>query len=424
MKKAFLLAVTTGALVAVAAAAQPGNIGQIKVGPVSEADIPRRFPSQIPGQIRANLLAQPASEWTVAPGALTAGPQVAANRIANMIRERFAGKSVGYSVTVIMPNGASAEANGGAARRAPDSAPRSWTSNDRLSIASVSKTITAAALVKLMAAKGLSLDIPAHTLLPPSWTYSPSFRTITVRELLSHNSGIRGCNITLEALRQCAASNIPAAQKNPGIPIWTKYSNANYALMRLIIPRVQDGSIPATAEQQGSRYQFLVNQFVFGPAGVGGTTCAPPAVNPALSYKSVGDNGGDNSVPQNVNFTNVQPGEVWGDMNTVCGSQGWNMSSRQLATFANALFFTDKILPQAAVNTMRSQGLGMMFFDFGNGLTAYGHGGYHPAGWNKGEVNTVILGFNNGVAVGVIINSRYNGNFAQDVADAVRAHTS
>lgn len=84
--------------------------------------------------------------------------------------------------------------------------------------------------------------------------------------------------------------------------------------------------------------------------------------------------------------------------------------------------FTNKILPQTTVETMRDEGLGLMYFDFGGGLTAYGHGGYHPAPNNKGEVNTLILGFNNGISIGLIINSRYNGNFSQDVAEAIRAN--
>lgn len=420
-----LLAATAAAIAAAAAAAQVPSINRGKmVSPsaLTIADLDKRFPSTLPQQLRARVRT-PASQWQVNPANLQLAPIVVANNIAANINQRFAGKSVGYSVTVMMPNGAVAEANGGAARRAPDGAARAWTGNDRITIASVSKMFTAAAIVKAAAARGVSLSTPAWNLLPASWTYSAGFKTITVAELLSHNSGIRGCNISLASLQACAATPINPADKNPAIPIWTKYNNANHAYLRLILTRIYDGALPATAEQQGQRYAILVNMLVNGPAGVGGSTCAPPAVNPALSYISTTDDGIWNSTAlQNYNFTNVKPGTPWGDMTAVCGSQGWNMSSRQLATFANGLFVTNKVLPAPTVQTMRQNGYGMMYFDFGGGLSAYGHGGYHPAPGNDGEVNTLSLAFNNGVSIGMVINSRFNGDFGQHIAEAIRAN--
>lgn len=381
-----------------------------------------RFPSRLPSVLQSQVRA-PVRAWKINPAALKMSPQIVANQIAAAINQKFAGKSVGYSVTVMMPGGATAEANGGMARRDPDSAPRGWTGNDRISIASVSKTITAATLIKLAAKRNVSLDSAAWKLLPPTWNYAQSFREITLRELLAHNSGIRACSIDYEGLKACAAAGVNAADKFPQLPIWTKYSNANYSLMRLMIDQLEDNSIPPTPTQQGGRYTMLVNVNTLGPAGVGNQSCAPPATDPALSYISAfDDNVWNSSAPQNYNWTKVLPGQPWGSMIDICGSQGWNLSSRQLATFINALMFTDKILPQATVETMRDEGLGLMYFDFGGGLTAYGHGGYHPAPNNKGEVNTLILGFNNGISVGLIINSRYNGNFSQDVAEAIRAN--
>lgn len=238
-----------------------------------------RFPSRMPSILQSQVRA-PVRAWKINPAALKMSPQIVANQIAAGINQKFAGKSVGYSVTVMMPGGATAEANGGMARRDPDPAPRGWTGNDRISVASVSKTITAATLIKLAAKRNVSLDSAAWKLLPPTWTYVPSFRGITLRELLAHNSGIRGCSIDYEGLKACAAAGVKAADKFPALPIWTKYSNANYSLMRLMIDQLGDNSIPPTPTQQGGRYTMLVNANTLGPAGVGNEACSPLGTPP------------------------------------------------------------------------------------------------------------------------------------------------
>jgi CubicO group peptidase (beta-lactamase class C family) len=51
----------------------------------------------------------------------------------------------------MLPSGASVAKAGGAARRAPDPAPRTMSADDKITIASVSKTITAAAILQLLA---------------------------------------------------------------------------------------------------------------------------------------------------------------------------------------------------------------------------------------------------------------------------------
>jgi hypothetical protein len=61
----------------------------------------------------------------------------------------------------------------------------------------------------------------------------------------------------------------------------------------------------------------------------------------------------------------------------------------------------------------------------GGGLQSWGHGGYHPAVRNNGEINTLIIHFNNGVSAGVIINSPYGagtgGDFGGDVIASLQA---
>jgi len=361
----------------------------------------------------------PPRQWKIDSSLLKLAPQTIAANIAKQVKANMDGKSVGFAVTVMMPGGATASAVGGMARSAPDSSPRAWTDSDRINIASVSKTITAVAIVRAAAMKGVSLDSLAYTLLPSDWTFSSSFKTISIRELLTHNSGIRGCRPDNADLKSCAAMDWKPADKNHAIDINIKYSNANYGYLRWILSRIVDGKVP-TETVAGPRYWVIVNDLVIQPAGMGGADCAAPT-NPALSYVSTKDNLVYNStIASNYDFSSLKPGVNWGDNTPVCGSQGWNLSSRQLATFANALWATSKLLPASTVDEMRQQGQGMMYSDFGNGLTAYGHNGYFPPE-NGGELRALALTFDNGVSVGMLVNSRYHGDFYWDIANAVRA---
>lgn len=374
---------------------------------------------QVPASDISIYVKTPPSQWKINPATLKLAPPVIAANIAKRIQANMAGKSVGFAVTVMMPTGATASTVGGMARSAPDASARAWTDNDRINVASVSKTLTAAAIVRAAAMKGISLDTKAYTLLPPNWTYSGSFKTITVRELLTHNSGIRACKPYNVDLKTCAALEFPLGDKASSISMNTKYSNANYGYLRWILSRIMDGKVPSEAIA-GARYWAIVNQLVIGPAGMGGADCSSPA-NPALSYVSTKDNLIYNStVGSNYDFATLKPGVDWGDSTPVCGSEGWNLSSRQLATFANALLATNKLLPADTADKMRQEGQGMMFSDFGGNLTAYGHNGYFPPS-NGGELRALILTFNNGVSVGMLVNSRYNGDFYTDIANAVRA---
>jgi CubicO group peptidase (beta-lactamase class C family) len=84
----------------------------------------------------------------------------------NKLDARLKNKSVGYSFAVVDQAGHVVGGGGGDARRAPDASPRKMTMDDKLNIASVSKTITAAAVLKLLSQKRVSLDAPVSPYLP------------------------------------------------------------------------------------------------------------------------------------------------------------------------------------------------------------------------------------------------------------------
>jgi CubicO group peptidase (beta-lactamase class C family) len=350
------------------------------------------------------------------------------DNLGRLLEARLAGKSVGYAVVAMLPSGASVARSGGDARRAPDPFPRAMSVDDKITIASVSKVMTATAVMKLLARRNLSADTPVWPYLPSSWTLGPNVKTITFRELMSHRAGIR-CDTpkTYAGVRACFEAGVDAADKAE-----QKYNNINYAAFRLILPRL-DGMPDALArdldvrdldarERRGDhrpaaialaeRYHAIMNREVFAPAGLPTMHCRYTDAKPALSYKSLNP-----SDP--LDFAVVGPGEDWGDSTLRCGSAGWFFSARQLAIFTHALTRTSKILSGDLVQQMKSENLGLWARSHGE-VTWHGHGGFHPAERNRGELHTFVGAFSNGLTIGLVVNSKFKGRIAAEIARAIR----
>ena len=320
---------------------------------------------------------------------------------ADKLEARLKNRSVGYSFTVTGGSGnLMVSRAGGDARRAPDSA-RKMTADDKFNIASVSKTITAAAVMKLLNEKNITVDTAVRAYLPPTWKIGPAFETVTFRNLLTHHSGIRcETEVTYENLKACVAKGI-----NPPSKATQSYNNSNYALFRVIIPRLAGYPILPNVDQSkhsamyASQYADYVRKNVFAPIGLSGIDLKPITSNPALAYQYPSP---------------VQAGDSFGDMTETSASRGWNMSSKQLAIFLHNLLYTEKILPRAVSQRMKKEQLGLWKANETDArLIDYEHGGYYPGKsatgslFNKGEMNTLIANFPNGVNVAIIVNSQF-----------------
>jgi CubicO group peptidase (beta-lactamase class C family) len=330
-----------------------------------------------------------------------AAAQNLVNDYANELESRVKNKSVGYAFVVrYRDSNITAERAGGSARRAPDSNPAAMTVDSRLNIASVSKTITAAALLKLMAKKNLSVDVKAHTLLPPDWSFGPNFKTVSVRELLTHYSGVRfPGEVTYANLKAGVAGGVKMADK----PVY-QYNNSNFGLMRIMIARLANPALSpiesAAPEVYGNTYMWAVKNEVFTPAGLGNENilCKPASDITPLVYQYPSPN---------IAGTN------FGDMSTTNASRGWNMSAKQLSTFAGKLFFSDSILSQQQVDTMITDDLGVYSSQLTPAVVEFGHNGYYPGKdekgnvFNAGELNSVLVGFSNGISVALLVNSQF-----------------
>lgn len=340
--------------------------------------------------------------------------QAQVKKIADKIEARMKGKSVGYSFQVAYKDTNIVDARaGGAARRAPDANPRPFVVNDKISIASVSKTITAVTLLKLLAEKNISVDASIENYFPKSIKQHSSIKSITFRELLTHRSGIRwggepGHDVLLDGLTKgitAAHKKLDCANKNAGLC----YNNANYGLMRILIPFIESGyEPPANLDNYSKGYLYGIrtmqatNKRVFDLIGVSNVYCAS------------GSNGKETL---SYNFPSpVKAGQDWGDMTATNAYRGWNLSAPQMSKFISSLVYGTKLMPATLRNQMLSERLGIWHTTVA-GLDEFSHGGFHPGGdWNEGEVGTVIAAFSNGISVAMIINSQYGPGMSSDQA--------
>jgi CubicO group peptidase (beta-lactamase class C family) len=142
-------------------------------------------------------------------------------------------------------------------------------------IASMTKSFTALAILKLRDAGKLALDDPAGRYLPELATMPPPTKDsgpITIRQLLSHTAGFPEDNPWGD--RQLDTSNEElSAWLRAGIPFSTasgtafEYSNYGFALLGQIVSRVS-----------GMRYEDYITREILRPLGMASTYWDPQAV--------------------------------------------------------------------------------------------------------------------------------------------------
>ena len=177
----------------------------------------------------------------------------------------------GLSVAVMLPDGSIWTGTAGNAEYAPA---RPVTEDTGFAIASVTKTFVAALILQLVDEGKLSLDVPYERWLPDG----PRSKTVTIRELLSHRSGIHDY---FDSARYRA--EIYEGDRDR---VWTyddilglvktgyckpnacyRYSNTNYVML---------GRIAEVVE--GKPLNVLLRQHLFAPLGL--DAHAPPARGP------------------------------------------------------------------------------------------------------------------------------------------------
>ena len=258
---------------------------------------------------------------------------------------------------------------GGKARNAADGGELAFKSDTKITVASVSKLVTAIATVRLLDQKGISLDAAIGPYMPSDWKPGTYLKNVTFAQLLSQRSGIKDYgNVKLDYdklksfFTQSVSSTANTACQgsdviNPSNPVNTMnnsfcYSNYNTAIMRVLLPKVagyaEDGNSSTRPMTLANQYVSLVQQNVFNRVGQYGVTCKPPASNDhAFAHKKPGSDAGHD----------------FGDVRDICGAAGWYLSAEDMAKVMLSLNAKDEKILAASngkdlYNTMRTRGLG------------------------------------------------------------------
>ena len=215
-------------------------------------------------------------------------------------------------------------------------------------IASVTKTITAVAIIKMLASKGLTVDTKISPYIYSEWTKGQNIGQLTFRHLLTHSSGLAqagdcGGKIDYAGIKAMIAGGVSTA--NIGQP---KYGNCNFAMIRELMLVMSGASLKPDGDQRASQsataYIAYVNANVLQPVGVSTSACKPPSgTNDVLSYK---------------NPEGSAAGTDWGDWTLSCGGGGWVISANDIYKVTNDIATGSTLLTATQRKAMIQGNLG------------------------------------------------------------------
>ena len=238
------------------------------------------------------------------------GPTFSIDAFEDEIRSRLDEVAVGYSYALNLSKQYARGDGVGAARLNQDGYV-SQSVTKRMNIASISKTLTAVAILQLLEKNGLSIHDPIEPWLPDDWVKGYGFFqgqgksqpevVLSFYDLLTHRSGIQQSIAAYSEINQeykDAVSNkwdgLKTIVEFGVLPAYYQeqlYKNANFALFRIMIPKLWKASgDPAIAIGEITEttaalyYRAYLDSYVLSPSGVHYADCADHSANPTLYY--------------------------------------------------------------------------------------------------------------------------------------------
>jgi CubicO group peptidase (beta-lactamase class C family) len=236
------------------------------------------------------------------------------------VAARIDPRTVGYAYAILSRGQVVRQQVAGQARKEVDGA-LTFTPDVQINIASLTKTITAVVVLRLLTAQHIAVDAPIAPYLPRDWALGPNISAITFRELLTHTSGLRGASdlaTGYDDLRALIAGGIALGDKT------YRYQNQNFALFRVLLPALSGVDLAHASDPAGTAaasYQSVL-------AGVYGRTF-PVACRPGVQ-----------GAPYALAYSfpaEAHPGTDWGDWTATCGASGLYLSLNQLIAFLRQL---------------------------------------------------------------------------------------
>lgn len=291
-------------------------------------------------------------------------------QIARNIHKQLDGHTVGYA---FFAGRYPKYGSHGKARTSVDGTAHDFTPTTKITVASVSKLVTAIAAVRILDRHNVSLDDAIGPYLPANWSASNYVKNIKFSQLLSHTSGIKdygNVNQDYAALKAFFTQSVsnsttttcqPSGVINPSNPINPNsvsycYSNYNFAIFRILLPKVagfaEDSSASTRPQTLADQYVRLVQRNVFERVGQNDVACKPPTQGSAASRYAWA-----------YNFPGTHNGFDWVDVSLQCGAAGWYLSVEDMAKVLLSVSAKDgKILAETATkhqfDDMRTKRLG------------------------------------------------------------------
>lgn len=264
---------------------------------------------------------------------------------------------------------------------------------DRFRIASISKVITAIVVLQLVEAGQLGLDEPVGARLAEqvgAAVVDPQIASITVRQLLSHTSGLPVYESTFFRARvdSCAAAAQYGLSRGLQAPPGTQYtySNLNYCLLGLLVEDVA-----------GRPYEAVVTDRLLTPLGISGMRLAATydqdpeqVVHPSAPFRNymevLGAAGSWVATPADV-VTIVDSLDV--------ANEGFHPLSAEMVTLMRT-----PVVTADHPDPARGYGLGMMVF--GDGF--FGHTG------TVENTHAMVVDRPDGVTWSILVSGEYPGD--------------
>lgn len=201
-----------------------------------------------------------------------------AKKFVEILDDSLKGKGFGYSFAVYQKDQLIGTGVGGFyARNAEIQENKAITPDTKMQIASMTKTITSAAFLKLAKQKGIKTTDKIIDYLPKTWVKGLNIELITFKDLLTHTSGIIGMT---ESCRNGAfAENVwyglkllienGIKKENHGLSC---YQNANFGLFRVLIPMINGLKMTGNDNEDAvaalNGYEEYIQKNIFEKAGI------------------------------------------------------------------------------------------------------------------------------------------------------------
>ena len=307
----------------------------------------------------------------------------------NQIRMWFDGNTIGYAYAIYQ-HGVLKRAGGNGHAVLPSTP---MTADKRVTLLSMSKTITAVALMRAMEiarqqGRAVSVESPIAPYLPHDWDPGRKVGLITFRDLLRHESGLRGVSPLTgdpdpDLYANLRATILRGVVIEGGVDQLGKetYCNCNFALLRVLIPRVLEGPpivpLPSLfpSSDPGEAYVDFVRQELLQPIGLN-VSVFPTGPTPYTRYYNA-------ALPQYF----MPPDRTGMDAIKRSGAGYWYMSPKEFGHFLSQVHLGNVISP-GSWTTMVSQELGL-FRHSGSDSAIHG-GPYHWHNGGIGYTNVVI----------------------------------